>query len=340
MLVIKARNVNDALPEACHKLLLCKDEQDSRNGKVWKFPTPVTTWYTSPHEKVLFDADRDGNPFFHFFECLWMLAGRNDVETIAYFSSNIAQFSDDGETFNGAYGHRWRHHFGYDQLALIMQNLKANPDCRRQVLQMYDARHDSLIDSKDKPCNLDVMFEVNNGRLDILVANRSNDTIWGCYGANAVHFAFLQQFVAEYIGVKVGGYWQVSRNLHVYERHFELVEKLARKAPEPSSAYTPFNIYDGLEEQLPFHAESLWHELDTWMSEGPVLGMENSWLRRVALPLKRAYTLFKEEKAPMKYDRAIAQANACKAQDWRRACVEWLERRKAAWQAKQQQPQD
>jgi hypothetical protein len=134
---IKVNNVNGAF----HKLIRCMaygTKEDSRNGPVLRINEPVTVTYMKPVEKVLFNPARDCNPFFHVMEALWMLAGRNDVAYLDQFNSNMKNYSDDGKTFHGAYGYRWRKYFGYDQLDWIVDELKANPESRRCVLQMWD----------------------------------------------------------------------------------------------------------------------------------------------------------------------------------------------------------
>jgi len=50
----------------------------------------------------------------------------------------------------------------------------------------------------------------------MVVFNRSNDMVWGCYGANAVHFSFLHEFIGRSTGLPLGTYTQVSVNLHAY----------------------------------------------------------------------------------------------------------------------------
>ncbi len=154
----------------------------SRNGPVIQIPEPVIVTYTNPRERVLFNSARDCNPFFHLYESLWMLAGRNDVAPLKYYVSTIDLFSDDGETFNGAYGYRWRQAIcgksvtfknketgkkkefrqGVDQLNILIEHLKNNPTSRRAVLQMWNVENDLLkIDSsKDVCCNLSVMFSI------------------------------------------------------------------------------------------------------------------------------------------------------------------------------------
>lgn len=354
MLVIQARNAHAALPEACHKLLYDKVERNSRNGRVWQFRTPVTIWYKCPRERVLFHAARDANPFFHFFECLWMVAGMNDVATLARYTKGIAQFSDDGETFNGAYGHRWRNWhspaqphprpaeyqdliYGPDQLLRIVANLKENPEDRQQVLVMYDARHDPFIKTKDVPCNTHIYFQRNlTGHLDMTVSNRSNDLIWGALGANVVHFSFLQEVMAALIGCSVGGYWQVSSNMHVYEKHFPLVEVMAAKANQPPSSPMLGPYMMGKVEPRGMtrgEAVLLLRDAQLWMSGEPV-NIRCHFIHNVADAIRKAHHAFRVLQAPDKYDIAQTHLEKCAAKDWALACHEWLERRRKKWLAK------
>lgn len=205
-------------------------KQPSRNGDVLRLRSPVCITYERPIERVLFDSTRDTNPFFHLYESLWMLAGREDLAPLTYFVPRMADFSDDGKTLNGAYGFRWRHNpmpAGYiDQLETLVNHLKKTPNSRRAILQMWNVEDDlSKIDtSKDVCCNLSVQFEIETiaddhgvcRRLNMTVFNRSNDMILGMFGANVVHFSVLHEYMASKLGVSVGVYNQVSSNLHVY----------------------------------------------------------------------------------------------------------------------------
>ena len=195
------RNVNDAfrgLVELFHNGWHNNETDDtefpvkspSRNGNVLVIEEPVTITYSHPRERVLFNAARDANPFFHVYESLWMLAGRNDVDAVAYYAKQMWEYSDDGTTLNGAYGYRWRAADGgtfphpnieqpgddrvgsvwakmapTDQLEILINHLKADPTSRRAVLQMWNVEDDLLkigkgapAYSKDVCCNLSVMF--------------------------------------------------------------------------------------------------------------------------------------------------------------------------------------
>lgn len=195
-------------------------ESQSRNGPVRRFRSPTSIIWKNPIDRVSFSSIRDANPFFHLFEAFWMLAGENDVESVSYFASNMRNYSDDGKTLAGAYGYRWRKHFKVDQIdAYIIPSLKKNPEDRRCVLQMWDPVEDiqnGRMGGKDLCCNLCAIFEVQNGKLNMEVNNRSNDIVFGACGANIVHFSVLQEYVASALDLKVGTYTQHSANMHLY----------------------------------------------------------------------------------------------------------------------------
>ena len=70
---------------------------------------------------------------------------------------------------------------------------------------------------------------LNSHVLDITVLCRSNDIIMGAYGANAVHFSILQEYLAAMIGVGVGRYYQVSNNFHAYQRDIDRLTTRTQK---------------------------------------------------------------------------------------------------------------
>ena len=345
MKVIKTRNVQQALPEALYQLSFEGVRRDSRNGPVFMFPEPVTTVYLRPAERVLFWAERDANPFFHLMESLWMLGGRNDVEYVARFVERMRSYSDDGVTFHGAYGFRWRQHFFEDQLPKIIAALKANRDDRRQVLSMWDADADLGRQGKDLPCNLQAIFQIAcDGRLDMTVTNRSNDLIWGAYGANAVHFSYLHEYVARSVGVEQGIYRQVSANFHAYEEVLDKVAPLVDLAANPMTGKeTPDPYAAGIAEPFPLMSiepEEWNQELMMFLSEPDAVGFRDPFFRRVAIPMRKAHKAFKQTSSPSRFDAALAELDNVAATDWKLAGVEWIERRRAAFEARKARAMD
>ena len=215
MYVINADNVNDALEQGLNLIAAKGEHVPSRNGMTLELPAPVTTVYKNPAQRVLVSSARDANPFFHLMESLWILAGREDVKFLGEFNKRMVDFSDDTKIFNAPYGYRLRKAFGQDQLQRVIDILTNDPNSRQAVCQIWDSA-DLNKNTMDKACNMSIVFRMRKQRLDMTVYNRSNDMIWGAYGANVVQFSMIQEYVAASLGVNMGTYSQVSNSFHVY----------------------------------------------------------------------------------------------------------------------------
>lgn len=345
MFIISERNVHGALISGLTLLGEKGYRRDSRNGMVLIAPTQVATTYDKPLERVLRWPIRDANPFFHLYESLWMLAGYNTIAGPARYAKQMTEYSDDGFTMHGAYGFRWRsafsmnsqwsptHREGFtDQLAIIASNLIANKDDRRSVLQMWDATNDLGRQGKDLPCNLTATFQINGqGCLDMTVFCRSNDIVWGAYGANAVHFSMLLEYMALWIGVPVGRYTQFSVNYHGYiETVHPLMEELLSR-PKPVNPYDEgsqvIEMGPTIEEVNRTIALILKHADSGDMANGHEGPMFDPWGRNVWVMLE-AHEAFRQKDNPMRYSNALnILARGDHFCDWIIAGREWLERR-------------
>ena len=329
---ISCRNVHDALALGMDGFRWDTQvsEQDSRAGTTLEYNSPVVTTYQQPLERVMFWSQRDANPFFHFMEGLWMLQGRNDVAFVRKFNANMQSFSDNGLTFNGAYGERWRSFWDKDQLIEIIKILSENPNDRRCVLAMWDVVNDLGRKTLDTPCNTHIYFKIRDNKLNMTVCCRSNDMIWGAYGANAVHFSMLQEYMATMIGVEVGLYRQISDSFHVYK---DLFEKLSESFPEQdfySKKYPMVkNPYENLEVYpMVTNTEYFDKDLDTFFMSVEANRFTypyvNTFFPDVVVPMYQSWQMHKDGNTMG----AIGFLDEhCKALDWAKACTEWLKRR-------------
>jgi hypothetical protein len=339
---LRVRNVNDALPVALSLLETQGHSSPSRNGPVSKFDGPVMTIYERPTERVLFNPARDANPFFHLFESLWMLAGRDDVKFVEQFVKRMRTFSDDGKTLHGAYGRRWLRWFDsgkgapadHDQLSWAIEELRRDPDSRRVVISMWDGDIDPHLATnggKDVPCNTHIYVWVDRaGELCMTLLNRSNDIIWGAYGANAVHFTYLQEYLAAGVDRPVGRLYQLSNNLHAYHK---VLEPLMAKGVTDQSVLMNNPYALGEVEVFPLVSTPLneWREdLGIFMEHGPVVGLRDPFFQQVAIPMWVAHKAYKNTANPDRFEHAREALANCRATDWRRAALEWLDRREAA----------
>lgn len=344
--IITARNVNDAFYQFKEIATGSPDEWrhiSPRGIPTMEYLGPVITEYARPDERVLFDQTRDANPFFHFFESLWILGGRRDVQFLHQFNPKMADYSDDGETFHAAYGHRLRKHFvredgqylePVDQILEIVAMLKRDPDTRQAVMAIWDPAADLNVQSRDIPCNDMVFFKVREGALRMTVMCRSNDVIWGAYGTNVVQFSMLQELVARAGGFGIGNYRQYSDSFHVYVEQ-EAYLKSIGDMTEPRELYEIKEV-----QPFPLFTDSL--EFGEWMYQlGQFLTFELNLERaltmpslpffdKVALPLLRSWKSFKGSSDEKNERIEIAQSilDQCAATDWQLACHRWLQRRK------------
>jgi len=343
--VISVPNVNIALPTGIAYLKEHGIREDSRNGAVLVAPGPVITEYQYPMERVLMDAMRDANPFFHLLESLWMLAGRNDVKFPAHYAANIASFSDDGVTVAGAYGDRWINRFGYNQLPVIIAELRHNPKSRRCVLTMWDAYGSdsqanvsfpadltlAMNGGKDVPCNTHVYFDTTGGVLNMTVCCRSNDMVWGAYGANAVHFSFLHEYVARAAGMVQGVYRQFSNNFHAYIERPDTVKLFEEDMSEIGNPYDITGCggtsYPLISTDVDTWDTGLELFFSTWDSGDfermKKLNFRDPFFPDVVVPLVMAHKFFKEKR----WEEAMDSAVDCQAWDWSLNATQWIKRR-------------
>jgi len=360
------RSVNQAfrvLVADIHRGRIPTVKSESRNGPVLRIPEPVTITFTNPRERVLFNVGRDINPFFLMYESLWMLAGRRDVEPVAYYAEQMRKYSDDGKVLHGAYGYRWRRHFMYDQLDMAVEELRKNPTSRRVVVAMWDASsiQDNSSDDAadlhgdlevamngglDVPCNTQMYFDIVDGKLNMTVLNRSNDMIWGLLGANSCHFSFLLEYMACRIGVEVGLQHHFTNNLHIYTEsnsgfHPEKWLQGALRETEYADNVEDQSVNGGvltpplLLQTYSGFAESFDKEVKEFIDNATsdVHKWNNVFLSGTAEPMCRAFKAHKERN----YDAAYSWMERVLAQDWRDAGITWIQRRKQNWKAKNDQ---
>lgn len=287
--------------------------EDTRNGHAWVFPAPVIIANLMPERRVLFDPVRDANPFFHYMEAIWMMAGSRGVSFPSLFAKNLLNYSDDGMSLHGAYGYRWRTHFATNQIDRVIGLLQADPLSRRAVIAMWDPEVDWKENAKDLPCNTHVYFRVMKGELSMTVCNRSNDLVWGALGANVVHMSLLQEYVAEALALPIGPYYQFTNNLHIYEgweRKFGPPVRWYRANPNYKSIKWGPDTLD-INEAASFVTNDLTYDYSSDV------------LRLNAVPMFKAWHAHKAKN----YEAAAAEALLIYDDDWREACLKWLERR-------------
>lgn len=329
---LPVRNVNYALPRVCQLLSLNGVRVTSRGMETVELPGPFMTIYEHPTERMLFDPVRDANPVFHLVDALWLLSGSKKLDLPAKFLPRYRDFSDDGRTLHGAYGYRIRKHFGRDQLFDTAELLRCKRDTRQAVISIWDPAADLATETKDMPCNDMVMFSIREGRLHMTVNNRSNDAIWGAYGANAVQFSVLQEVMAALTDTVVGYYAQVSNSMHAYTNNpFWQKGSFETMVACP---YTTDPLLDvGLEltsvqaaEAFVRDCERLANRVEAGLPYTRAFDYETKFFKRTVCIALQAHASYRDGNL----EEALDVAAQIAAPDIHLACYAWFARRKVA----------
>ena len=114
----------------------------------------------------------------------------------------------------------------YQQYGMAIDELVRNPDSRRasMIYQRPSIWVEYDEDGKnDFICTNAVSYYIRDNHLQSVVQMRSNDVVFG-YKNDYAWQRYVMNMVANEVDCEVGSLiWQVQ-NLHVYERHFDLVK--------------------------------------------------------------------------------------------------------------------
>lgn len=208
-------------------------------GQLTRELTSQSFTYADSLARCIIVPERLNNVFAAIAESVWVLAGRNDIGYLLPYLPRAVDFSDDGDTWRGAYGPRIRDWAGVDQLFHVVDLLRADPTSRRAVISIFDPARD-FVASKDIPCTNWLHFMVRDASLHMEVVMRSNDIFWGFSGINTFEWSVLMEVVARWLGVAPGTTTYFVSSMHLYERHFARANSLLNSpyalAPAPAEA--------------------------------------------------------------------------------------------------------
>ncbi len=236
--------VADSFNDAYNKLALgLRDEPEfeaAPRGMKVKETLAASFKIKNPRHRMIFNKARRFKPQYTIAETLWYLSGNNSTEWIGKYAPFWLHISDDGKTANSAYGARIFKPNNtiaggrFSQWDWIKDELTRDPDSRRAVIHIKSPA-DSLDAKLDVPCTLTLQFLIRDHKLHMIVNMRSSDLILGI--ANDVPaFTLFQELLALELGVGLGDYNHTSGSLHVYEKHWGMLDKLCDPKSLLSSA--------------------------------------------------------------------------------------------------------
>ncbi len=179
--------------------------------------TPFAMELAKPIFNIIDHPKRNASKAFMAAELLWILLGRDDVEMVQFYNSQMAQYSDDGKILAGAYGPRIMPQFKY-----VYDTLKADPFSRQAVITAWKPLPSK---SKDIPCTVMLHFIRRGPYLHLYTYMRSNDA-WLGFPYDLHNFTCLQIIMASLLGCHVGSYYHFVGSYHLYAEHLNKVADL------------------------------------------------------------------------------------------------------------------
>ena len=176
-------------------------------------------------------------------ELLWFIDGNTNIK---YLNDNGVKIWDAWANENGdlgpVYGAQWRNwnNEGIDQLQLVIDQIKSNPDNRRIIVSAWNPSvmpdtkktfEENVANGKAAlpPCHAFFQFYVANGKLSCQLYQRSADVFLGV-PFNIASYALFTMMMAQVCDLEPGEFIHSFGDVHLYNNHLEQAEiQLARE---------------------------------------------------------------------------------------------------------------
>ncbi len=182
-------------------------------------------------------------------ELLWFIQGDTNI---AYLKENGVsiwdEWADETGNLGPVYGEQWRCWASpdgstVDQLGMLLEEIKINPDSRRLVLSAWnpavlpDIRKTPKQNAAEgkqalPPCHCLFQFYVVEGRLSCQLYQRSADVFLGV-PFNIASYALLTMMIAQVSGLQPGDFVHSFGDVHLYSNHLEQAERQLAREPRP-----------------------------------------------------------------------------------------------------------
>lgn len=170
-------------------------------------------------------------------EFLWYLDGNAFNTDITKYAKMWESLVNEDGTINSNYGQYIfsgfpSNHTSFRNTSLFynaVKQLAEDKDSRRAAIPILAQNH-LRMKTKDVPCTYALGFRIRENKLNMSVHMRSQDAVFGM-GNDAPCFSFIHEMLWAmltdvYPELELGTYYHTVDSFHVYERHFDVLEKI------------------------------------------------------------------------------------------------------------------
>lgn len=180
-------------------------------------------------------------------EVLWYLSGENHIRNLRQYTKIWDAWADENGNLETAYGYYWRHFPSatkdkngnwqvreVDQIKYVIDEIRKNPNSRRLVVTAWEPGN--ATSSKLPPCHYTFTFNVNAGKLNCHLTQRSGDIALGI-PFNLAAYSMLTQIIAQETNLELGFFAHTIIDAHIY--HAEI-----------GTVMEKYDHLEGLKQQL------------------------------------------------------------------------------------------
>ena len=182
-------------------------------------------------------------------ELLWFISGSDNINDLKeiyphnkLWDGNYQDYLDrqglrgNSGSMGRIYGAQWRRWRGagrtVDQLQEAINLIRNNPDSRRLIVNAWNAAEVAPEDVALPPCHSFFQFYVAEGRLSLLMYQRSCDMFLGV-PLNIASYSLLLHMVARITRLEPGEFIHTLADAHIYLNHLDAVAEQLSRVPFP-----------------------------------------------------------------------------------------------------------
>jgi thymidylate synthase len=178
------------------------------------------------------------------YEVLWYLSGEDHIRNLRRHTKIWDAWADENGDLETAYGRYWRKFpsaqknpetgtyevVEIDQIGRIIEILKTDPNSRRMVVTAWEPGN--ALNSKLPPCHYTFAFNVQDGKLNCHLTQRSGDIALGI-PFNLAAYSLLTQILTQEAGLRQGLFSHTIVDAHIYVNHIDGLKEQLTRTPLP-----------------------------------------------------------------------------------------------------------
>ena len=182
-----------------------------------------------PTDILIEIPDRKFSKIYALTEWLWYLSANSNTKNIGKMAKIWRDISDADGNVESNYGM-----YIIPQWDWVKKEILSDKDTRRATIVINQPYHKNR-NPKDYPCTQYVQFLVRQDKLHMSVNMRSNDLIYGLCN-DVFTFCLFQQLMLNELNhsgldLTLGKYYHHAGSLHVYDKHYEMLDNIVSGAP-------------------------------------------------------------------------------------------------------------